>query len=401
MINIPIKKEYIMNALRILAVMSIFFYVRRLDIPDKYKFLLTIVPALLILTTRQVYDHFAYKDKPKPIVLRKDDNISDKFLTDDHFFENFTMETNLKSNAMIYEIEKPFWIPEGGYLDISNPNNYIKVDNLKLFSNYTIECWLRLKYLSNNNIIYFLKDNRKIFVANYDDKFIIINNKNKFPYQEGEWIHVVIMRGTMDTIGTQRGSIYMNGIFTGYVEDMPELSKMTESFLFRNNGQFLEYNKKYTDLSNCALVRIYDRSLTVDEIQNNYLKDASYFGIESEDSTGKVYVQDKSLVFYLEARTDHLEVENTKQMDRPVVRSNVKEVREDQEGPPKMITIDLSNTSRATQDWLRMASKDSKKNTLKDGKTIMVDEFTEVDETVDSEAKPGNKNWIKNENEDE
>jgi hypothetical protein len=392
MINIPIKKEYLISALRVFVIVSIFFFIRRLDIADKYKFLLILIPSLLILSTQKVFDHFTYKDKQKPIIVRKDDTISDVYQPDEFFFENFTMETTLKSNAMIYEVEKPFWIPEGGYLDISNPNNYVKIDNLKLYTNYTMEFWIRLKYLSNNNIVYFLKDNRKIFVVNYDDKFIIINNKNKIPYKEEDWVHLVIMRGSMDTIGTSRGSIYMNGIFMGYIEDMPELSKMTESYLFRNNGQFLEYNKKYTDLSNCALVRIYDRSLTLDEIQNNYLKDASYFGVEDNDSTGKTYVQDKSLVFYLEGRTDHLEVDNTKYMDRPIVKKQTVEIAVEDSEPTKKYTLDLTDTN----DWLYQAAKKDSKNKKdkKDNNVVLVDDFTEIDESSEAPLDPSG-DWMK------
>ena len=228
MININLKPEHYTTAIKILIIMCIFFYIKSLNIPDNYKFILTIVPSLLILTTNKVIDHFKYKEGNKPIVVRKDDNISDKYLSDEYFTEDFTIETQPTSNAMIYEIEKPFWIQKGGYLDISNPNNFIKIDNLKLNTNYTIELWLRLKYLSNNNIVLFNNNNKKIFEVKYDDKFIVINNKNKLPYKENEWFHLVIMRGKIDTIGSNTGSMYINGIFNGYLENLPDLSNMHE-----------------------------------------------------------------------------------------------------------------------------------------------------------------------------
>ena len=404
---INIKPEHYTNAIKIFIVMSLFFYIRKLNIPDNYKFLLTIVPSLLILTTTKVFNHFKYKKGNKPIIVRKDDNISDVFVSDEFFQEDFTIETQPTSNAMIYEVEKPYWIQNGGYLDISNPNNFIKIDNLKLNNNYTIEFWLRLQYLSNNNIVLFNKNNKKILEIKYDDKFIIIANKNKIPYKENQWFHLVIMRGKIDTVGSNTGSMYINGIFNGYLENLPELSSMNESYLFKYEGDYRDYNKKYHDLSNCSIVRIYDRSLTLDEIQNNYLKDANYFGLENEDINGRTFVQDKNLVFYLEARTDSLPLEIIKESQTipskpkvihkqhnksvllidPSLINDSEEIIQDndriekelkrlqkqrkekgKELSQKVYLFDVNNVSKSNRDWLVRASKNLLKEENKKSK---------------------------------
>ena len=137
----------------------------------------------------------------KPITVKRDDNRSDRSLSEDFFFEPFTMQVQKNADAKLYENEPPYWIQSGGYLDISNPNNFIKIDNLKLSTNYTLEFWLRLKYISNNNIAKFYKDDMLLFEIIYDDKFIYVNQNTKIPITNDKWMHIVIMRGKTDTIG--------------------------------------------------------------------------------------------------------------------------------------------------------------------------------------------------------
>ncbi len=433
MINIKLKPEHYTNAIKILIIMSLFFYIKSLNIPDNYKVILTVVPSLLLLTTNKVIDHFKYKEGNKPIVVRKDDNISDKYMSEEFLFdgiEPFTIETQPTSNAMIYEVEKPFWIKDGGYLDISNPSNFVKIDNLKLHLNYTMEFWLRLKNISNNNILYFTNNNKKILEIKYDDKFIIINDKNKIPYRENEWFHLVIMRGKIDTIGSNRGSMYINGIFNGYIENLPDLSNVNQSFLFKYNGNYIDFNKNYHDLSNCSIVRIYDRALTLDELQNNYLKDANFFGLENEDVTGRTYVQDKSLVFYLESRTNsqfnqstiqsinkHKFVNNNKKAKIQIIKeepiANVlfidpvnisNEPKKDTIKKNKLFMFDLSNVQKSNRDWLTRAGqslikkenqekKQNKvsKNESKEDKIIIVDETKNIKYNGQNIPKP---DWI-------
>jgi hypothetical protein len=111
------------------------------------------------------------------------------------------------------------------------------------------------------------------------------------------------MRGKPDMLGGNKGLLYINGIFHSYIDYLPNLDQMNAAFLFKNTSPGNEYNKNYHDLSNCSMVRFYDRSLTIDEIQNNYLKDANYFGLQEEDmSSTRTYVNGSSMVFYLEAR---------------------------------------------------------------------------------------------------
>lgn len=289
--------------LKILIMAISFYFIKQLDIPESYKFLLTVIPTLLLIGSRYVINSVQYAGKNKPITVKRDDDRSDKPMSDEFFFENFSLEIQKDADATLYENEKPFWIEGSGYLDISNPNNYIKLDNVHLTSNYTLEFWLRLKYLGNNNIISFFMGDQPIFDISYDERFIYINQKSKIPYVQGQWFHFVVMRGKSDMIGGNRGLLYINGIFHSYIEYLPNLDQMNQAFLFKNSSPGNEYNKKYHDLSNCSLVRFYDRSLTIDEIQNNYIKDAHYFGLQEEDmSTTRTHVNGSSLVFYLESR---------------------------------------------------------------------------------------------------
>jgi hypothetical protein len=289
--------------IKILIMAISFYFIKQLDIPESYKFLLTAVPTLLLIGSRYVINSVQYAGKNKPITVKRADDRSDKPMSDEFFFENFSLEIQKDADATLYENEKPFWIEGGGYLDISNPNNYIKLDNVHLASNYTLEFWLRLNYLGNNNIISFFMGDQPIFDISYDERFIYINQKTKIPHVQGQWFHFVVMRGKSDMIGGNRGLLYINGIFHSYIEYLPNLDQMNQAFLFKNSSPSNEYNKKYHDLSNCSLVRFYDRSLTIDEIQNNYIKDAHYFGLQEEDmSTTRTHVNGSSLVFYLESR---------------------------------------------------------------------------------------------------
>ena len=287
-----------------IAIMAISFYwIKNLNIPDSYKFLLTAIPTLLLISSRYIINSVQYSGKNKPITVRRDDNRSDKSLSEEFFFENFSIEIQKDADATLYENEKPFWIENSGFLDISNPNNYVKLDNIHLSSNYTLEFWLRLKYLGNNNIISFYTGEQLIFDVSYDERFIYINQNTKVPYVQGQWFHFVIMRGKPDMLGGNKGLLYINGIFHSYIEYLPNLDALNAAYLFKNTSPGNEYNKKYHDLSNCSLVRFYDRSLTIDEIQNNYLKDANYFGLQDEDmSSSRTYVNGSSMIFYLEAR---------------------------------------------------------------------------------------------------
>lgn len=370
---IHLKPEHYLGAIKIFVILTLFFYIRKLNIPDNYKFLLTVLPSILILSTTKMIDHFKFKGKNSPIVVNKDDLISDKYLPEEFYFEPFTIETPQNSNAMIYEMDKPFWIEDEGYLDISNPKNFIKIDNLKLNTNYTIEFWVRLKYVSNNAIFSCFKHDKTIFNIYYDNAFLVINDINKIPYRENEWFHVVIMRGKLDTLGTTRGSLYINGIFYSYIDNIPDLTEMNDSYLFKySNTSYLTFNRNYHDLSNCSIFRIYDRSLSIDEIQNNYLKDANYFGLEDEDITGKTYVQDSSLIFYLEARKDHYKPQKVKKIKRK--NKNKK---------------DLGSSD---SDWLVTANKNNEKEKEKE-KVVIINKYLEVP-LVQPQLNYANNDWL-------
>ena len=422
-----------------LIIMAVsFYYIRKLPIPDSYKFVLTIIPALLMLSANYVIKQIKYSGQNKPLTVKREDDRSDVMVSEDFFYEPFTIEIQKDADAKLHENDTPYWIQSGGYLDISNPNNFIKIDNLKLSNNYTLEFWLRLKYVSNNNIAKFYKDDILIFEIIYDEKFIYVNQTTKIPITNDKWAHVVIMRGKTDTIGSDRGSIYINGIFFSYIDILPNLQSMNNAYLFKNSNAPNEYNKNYHDLSNCSLVRMYDRSLTVDEIQNNYLKDAAFFGLLDEQNEAyRTYVNDKSLIFYLECRIttppildktvdssirsvdvveekqvpNHLQVSptgetrdsflkktNLRQIKKsePLYRiddsrANVISIYSDDIVPNKpleiihniskpeqktdqVIIIDSSDSEDTSNNWLQKAKKEQKKELKKEKKQIKIQE---------------------------
>lgn len=406
-----------------LIIMAVsFYYIRKLPVPDSYKFVLTIIPALLMLSANYVIKQIKYSGQNKPLTVKREDDRSDVMVSEDFFYEPFTIEIQKNADAKLHENDTPYWIQSGGYLDISNPNNFIKIDNLKLSTNYTLEFWLRLKYVSNNNIAKFYKDDVLIFEIMYDEKFIYVNQTTKIPITNDKWAHIVIMRGKTDTIGSDRGSIYINGIFFAYIDILPNLQSMNNAYLFKNSNAPNEYNKNYHDLSNCSLVRMYDRSLTVDEIQNNYLKDAAFFGLLDEQTEAyRTYVNDKSLIFYLECRIttppildktvdssirsvdvveekEVLKKTNLRQIKKsePLYRiddsrANVISIYSDDIVPNKpleiihniskpeqktdqVIIIDSSDSEDTSNNWLQKAKKEQKKELKKEKKQIKIQE---------------------------
>ena len=369
--------------------MVAFYFIKKLDIPESYKFLLTVIPSLLLLSTSYVIRSIQYAGKNKPITLKRSDDASDKPLMDEYFFENFAIEIQKDANAILYENEKPFWIQSGGYLDISNPNNFIKLDNIKLDTNYTLEFWLRLKNVSNNNILTFNIGDNVLLNVEYDNEYVYINKSNKIKITPEKWLHLVIMRGKSDNIGTSKGFVYINGIFVSYVDNLPNLQEIDNSFLFKHSNTPNDYNKNYHDLSNCALVRFYDRSLTIDELQNNYLKDAYYFGLQEEDNgSNRTYVTGSSLIFYLECRTptapmdpigDIEKTQNYKIIEKPVeVMYNISEpVRPKSKMVNKMeddVLVGFVNTTSISGDWLAKANEKVKKVSKTTSKKIKISE---------------------------
>jgi hypothetical protein len=384
---------YYGSILKVVIMIIAFYFIKKLDIPESYKFLLTVIPSLLLLSTSYVIRSIQYAGKNKPITLKRSDDVSDKPLMDEYFFENFAIEIQKDANAILYENEKPFWIQSGGYLDISNPNNFIKLDNIKMDTNYTLEFWLRLKNVSNNNILTFNIGDNVLLNVEYDDEYVYINKTDKIKITANKWLHLVIMRGKSDNIGTSKGFVYINGIFVSYVDNLPNLQEIDNTFLFKHSNLPNDYNKNYHDLSNCALVRFYDRSLTIDELQNNYLKDAYYFGLQEEDNgSNRTYVTGSSLIFYLECRTptapmepirDIQKTQNYKIIEKPVeVMYNIsKDVKRSCRSKPKTVNkigddvlVGFVNTTAVSGDWLSKAGEKVKKNTKTTSKKIKISE---------------------------
>lgn len=319
------------HILKVGIVLVLFYFIRKMDIPDSYKFLLTVVPSLLLLSTNYVIQAIQFSGKNKPLMLKRKDMVSDKPIIDEYFFESFTTTASKNQNqnnfvvqggadATLFEQEKPFWIQQShnntsNYFDISNPHNFIAIDHLPspLGANYTLEFWLRLTYLSNNAIVSFYAGENRLFDLTYDDKYLHFSSggasgttKVPLPSPAQKWFHLVVMRGQADTIGTNRGGlVYINGLLQSYLPKLPNLQDMTKAFLFKYSRATppQRYNKKYHDLANAALVRFYSRSLTLDEIQNNFLKDAYTFDLQEENMTAsRTYVQGTHLVLHIDAR---------------------------------------------------------------------------------------------------
>ena len=344
------------HILKIGIVLVLFYFIRKMDIPDSYKFLLTVVPSLLLLSTNYVIQAIQFSGKNKPLMLKRKDMVSDKPIIDEYFFESFTTTTASKNqnqnnfvvtgegaDATLFEQEKPFWIQQShndtsNYFDISNPLNFIAIDHLPpLGANYTLEFWLRLTYLSNNAIVSFYAGENRLFDVTYDDKYLHFSSggssgtttKVPLPSPAQKWFHLVVMRGQADTIGTNRGGlIYINGLLQSYLPKLPNLQDMTKAFLFKYSSRPTpprRYNKKYHDLANAAIVRFYSRSLTLDEIQNNFLKDAYTFDLQEENMTAsRTYVQGTHLVLYIDARPARTEPTNTDKETHEVIFQNKK-----------------------------------------------------------------------------
>ncbi len=89
-----------------IAIMAISFYwIKNLNIPDSYKFLLTVIPSLLLISSRYVINSVQYAGKNKPITVRRDDNKSDIAMSEEFFFENFSLEIQKDADATLYENE--------------------------------------------------------------------------------------------------------------------------------------------------------------------------------------------------------------------------------------------------------------------------------------------------------
>jgi predicted RNA-binding protein with RPS1 domain len=385
---------YYESIIKVVIMMVAFYFIKKMDIPDSYKFLLTVIPSLLLISTSYVIRSIQYAGKNKPITVKRNNDSSDKALIDEYFFEPFAIEIQKDANATLYENESPFWIQSGGYLDISNPNNYIKIDNIKMDTNYSLEFWLRLNNVSNNNIAKFSIGNNILLKIDYDDEYIYINKTDKIKIKSNKWFHLVIMRGKSDTIGNSKGFVYINGIFVGYVNNLPNLQEIDNTFLFKNIDKPKEYNKNYHDLSNCSLVRFYDRSLTIDELQNNYLKDAYYFSLHEDDmSTTRTYVGGTNLIFYLECRIPTApingnnkitnDIVNYKVVKKPVeVMYNISKETKKSCKPKKVslkkgsddILVGFVDTSSVSEDWLTKVDKTVKKVSKVTSKRLKISE---------------------------
>jgi hypothetical protein len=264
MIELPktfaeIKKQITFETFLKYAVVIVFIYlVRRSNLPDNYKFLLTVLPSLLLVVTNSFIMKFKHGGVA-PIYVNRRDDISDNE-ADDFYTENFraSMAENFRASmaenfqdaveevrngktvqAVFVENGSSLWIPRGnssnaiGYLNIANPDNYIKLYNLMLKSNYTLEFWLKLKKIGNSNPTIFSvisHQDAEILNIHYDwrdgnqeaDGLDLYINDSKIPVEKDTWFNLTIVRGKPDTIGVKRGSVYINGIFNTYIDTLPD-----------------------------------------------------------------------------------------------------------------------------------------------------------------------------------
>ncbi len=232
----------------------------------------------------------------------------------------------LQYNAIMFPNNKHWYNDEsiGGYIDIANmnKNEFVMGDPrcLKVTDdNYTIEFWLKLKNFGNSYIFSVLDGTQRVreneagveeevpyFSIRYNDKHVYVDgdiNESKCEYTEGEWAQFVFVRGKVDTIGNDMGSIYRNGIFITNSFKMKKLDPVIEGglILFQNpitldQSEYNFSNPMYTDECNFGIMRIYDRSLSLDEIQKNYLSNAHRYGLEQ--IKGVDYVRDNLVCYY-------------------------------------------------------------------------------------------------------
>ena len=98
----------------------------------------------------------------------------------------------------------------------------------------------------------------------------------------------VLVRGTQNTIGSDLGKMYKYGVFiraTNYakklnvVQDGGWVFFQNPNKLGLSHKQYLSSNPIYTNRSNFGVFRLYNRSLTDEEIMNNFNSEAKRYGI--------------------------------------------------------------------------------------------------------------------------
>ena len=195
-------------------------------------------------------------------------------------------------DAIIVPNANNFWVKdEYGYFDIGNANTekYIVGDSNALKEtkdNYTIEMWIRPQYFGNPYIMSVSdgvdRKNLSYFAIKIDEQNIYIEDdteEHRIPYVPGEWMQFVIVRGTEDRVATDLGRLFKNGTYLQPSNKVKRLSVAKDGgwILFQDpsklglkNNQYLSSNPSYQNRSSFGVFRLYNRSLSEVEINNNF-----------------------------------------------------------------------------------------------------------------------------------
>lgn len=191
----------------------------------------------------------------------------------------------------------------GGHMDIGKRgtvtvNSFTNKGNT--LTNYGIELWIRLKSYpiirkeSGRQVIapcklleLTLSDGRageNGVSVTYDEHQLRFENKRSkqvvfISYTPGTWFQLAFNNGEVGQLGQGSGSIYVDGIKqdTSMVFPSDIVSIVIGNDLRR--GDEVRFNPKYATESSLGTIRIYDHTLTKDEVYNNYLSDARRYGL--------------------------------------------------------------------------------------------------------------------------
>ena len=153
---------------------------------------------------------------------------------------------------------------DGGSIVFDGSNNYATITNNSLpTGNYTINCWVKTPSVIPVTQYDMIISTSQIFwyLGIYSDKFTIDNNDGVFRFgstlSASTWYNVTVTRsGSTDTA-------YINGVSQGTNTNSAALSGNWEI------GRYA-YSPSHYWNSNIALVSIYNKALSTQEVQQNF-----------------------------------------------------------------------------------------------------------------------------------
>lgn len=197
----------------------------------------------------------------------------------------------------------PDFINGNGYWTINNTNNYAVLRREEpgdlVFSNsdYTIEFWVSPASVSNFHYIPISIWNTGGSPGTNEFAFSLASSVPTFTIETSDTSFVFVQGSTTISIGTNSWycitgirnnttmSLYVNGVIDGTPIMTGSLSGSTNTVsplyigAFRNNQAIPDANASAVFYGDVAILRIYNRALTADEIKHNYDAQKTRFGL--------------------------------------------------------------------------------------------------------------------------